>query len=155
MRLSKEQLQQGRQEFLLIQRQAKEEARGKPVIEPCSTDVKEMMAENERKKTMTSPLGDKEIKTIKCFCCGKKMDVYWDEGEKGRESVPSQLSGLWFIATGNYGSTIYDPLSDLDQHLRIAICDECVVNKKNEVTHITIHKKITSTADPFDPDEDH
>lgn len=32
---------------------------------------------------------------------------------------------LEFTATGNYGSTVYDPI-DARTHLRVNICDECV-----------------------------
>jgi hypothetical protein len=52
---------------------------------------------------------------IPCFKCGKPLEM--DHG--------NIMDGLSFTSPGNYGSTLYDPMSARNW-LRIHICDACV-----------------------------
>lgn len=81
-----------------------------------------------------------------CGCCsGKKNDENPPREEKKyspdiciscKQQVDSQeywpLDALVFEATGNYGSSIFDPMTG-HRRLRVVICDDCVVANADHV----------------------
>lgn len=68
-----------------------------------------------------------------CICCEKELEL------ECREHKPD----LWYIAheslifraSGNYGSTQYDPLSGYE-YLEMFLCDECLKKKGHLVTRV-------------------
>jgi len=66
------------------------------------------------------------MKTIPCFICDKclELDLEFEKDEDSLNLHPV-YGGLWFRATGNFGSTIFDPILK-EEELRIVICDKCV-----------------------------
>ena len=100
-------------------------------------------------------MSDRELKKIKCFCCGKELEIDWYESYRDEPDILVPVyDGLWFESAGNYGSTIYDPIdndSRRKDRIRIVICDECVTKKKDEVTRIVSYEKWKATAEPFVP----
>jgi len=62
--------------------------------------------------------------------------------------------GLIFRANGNFGSTVFDPITE-DKRLIIYVCDECVVNNIDKVDLIyDIENKTKAKQKPFNPEED-
>ena len=59
---------------------------------------------------------------VPCFKCGKALEA--KPCIDNRVIVPL-YDGRWFRATGNYGSTIFDPTWDTGQFMQLAICDDC------------------------------
>lgn len=57
-----------------------------------------------------------------CIACKKQVD--------SQEHWP--LDALIFEATGNYGSSIFDPMGN-DKWLRVVICDACIVENQDKV----------------------
>jgi hypothetical protein len=68
---------------------------------------------------------------INCFKCNKELPTY-DEPEdtlRKPDSIGIVYDGLVFRATGNYGSTLFDPRPyDKELFLEIYVCDECCKN---------------------------
>jgi hypothetical protein len=66
------------------------------------------------------------------YCMSCKQDLHfsikkWAMGESSARQDFSPSGALVFAATGNYGSTVFDPMGQAgDCHLEIAICDECI-----------------------------
>lgn len=93
-------------------------------------------------------------KKVKCFICGKELEISGYNENDDPTIIQSLHDGLWFRSSGNYGSTIFDPMDE--QYLEIPICDQCVLNKKYEATHIhSIRRKSIAKAKPFNPFEGH
>lgn len=88
---------------------------------------------------------------VNCFCCGRELEA------EPRDN-PMVLSGLynalWFRSNGNYGSTVFDPLTDsLEELLQIVICDCCIKAKIKEVEYIyNIRNRTTSELKTFELD---
>lgn len=64
--------------------------------------------------------------------------------------------GLIFRATGNFGSTIFDPLpTQLNRRgevLQIIVCDDCIKAKAKLVTRIyNVRRTVAADAEPFNP----
>jgi len=76
----------------------------------------------------------------RCFVCHCELYPCFAhcEGELVNEdhgtidSIPA-FEGVVFRATGNYGSTVFDPQDY--QVLQIHICDECIKEKQRQITH--------------------
>jgi len=85
-----------------------------------------------------------------CFCCDKKMEV---EEPDNPICIHPVYDGLIFRATGNYGSTLFDPIT-IEEILQVIICDECVKGRAKRVKHL-YNLKRTHTADcgPFNAKE--
>ena len=94
--------------------------------------------------------------STKCFSC--KKTLYLDECSMGEEphEINAVYGGLRFRATGNYGSTIFDPIGDFDEgFLEIIICDKCIAKKKINVQHIyDIKRTETSKTKQFESEEE-
>ncbi len=79
-----------------------------------------------------------------CICCGGVL-----EAEPNDE--PLTLSGIYggliFRSTGNFGSTIFDPMPrQREELLQVIICDRCIKNRITFVSHIRNIKR-TATSD--------
>ena len=108
------------------------------------------------KRTMVNKDDANENPTIECFVCGSelKLDSHSLPDEENNPHIIHPLyGGLWFRSSGNYGSSVFDPMSK--EELQIAICDECLMAKKNEVTHIyDIRSSTKSKSKPWNPEDD-
>jgi len=88
---------------------------------------------------------------VQCFCCDKELDAEFPLDD------PLTLSpiydGLIFRASGNFGSTIFDPMPTCqEEYLQVIICDDCIKRKAKRVTRIhNIERTITSEAKEFGP----
>lgn len=67
-----------------------------------------------------------------CFVCDGELTLNWD-------GDPTQYDGTRFIATGNYGSGVWDPMSNR-LSLEIHICDDCMRKRSNRA--VVIHKHV-------------
>lgn len=87
-----------------------------------------------------------------CFVCDKELQLV-DPGFK--EDSAQCNDALMFSSSGNYGSTVYDPIGGRTE-LLINICDACIVLKKDRVLVATIERPlpIVSYA-PWNPEEDY
>ncbi len=79
--------------------------------------------------------------TIPCFTCGTLQivndptkDQHGTQVDRTRTLGCTNSASLIFRATGNYGSTIFDPLGR--EALQIVICDACVMERIERVEHI-------------------
>lgn len=55
-----------------------------------------------------------------------------------KEHWPEQpYEATAFTSGGHYGSTVYDPMSRY-RHLRIIICDKCLLEHKTEVQEVFV-----------------
>ena len=70
----------------------------------------------------------------KCFKCNVTLESSISSDEDQELDEPT-LNSIAFISHGNYGSTIFDPMDG--SYLEIYVCDQCLVNFKNKVYHIT------------------
>lgn len=56
-----------------------------------------------------------------------------------------------FTSGGHYGSTVYDPMSNY-RHLRIIICDKCLLEHKAQVQEVFITPRASvHNYEPWDP----
>ncbi len=67
-----------------------------------------------------------------CFCCDRVMET---ESTDNPIIIHPVYDGLIFRATGNFGSTIFDPITE-EEILQVIICDDCVKRNAKRVTHI-------------------
>jgi len=68
---------------------------------------------------------------IQCFCCDKELDNMEYESRNGKYVYIHPMDGLHFQTYGHYGSTVFDPMDG--SSLDIAICDECVIKKQDQI----------------------
>jgi hypothetical protein len=67
-----------------------------------------------------------------CFCCDKPLYSAFDNTLEHKYSHPP-FDAMVFRSNGNYGSTIFDPMSN--ERIEIFICDQCVYKgQKNAVS---------------------
>ena len=91
-------------------------------------------------------------KKVACFLCGKKLKTEEREN-KDPSLIGIVYDGIIFRATGNYGSSVFDPMPD-DGFLEIIICDECVTKEASKIKRVkNIRRYVTVEADigEFDP----
>jgi hypothetical protein len=62
--------------------------------------------------------------TDHCFVCGIEFEASYSDGPKDWPSVI-------FEATGNWGSTVFDPMHPAK--LSIRICDKCVLSRRDRL----------------------
>ena len=68
-----------------------------------------------------------------CFVCGVQFDQSFVGG-------PRDWPGTIFEATGNWGSTIYDPTPNVRPAcLAIRICDKCVITNRARIEETGDH----------------
>ena len=86
-----------------------------------------------------------------CICCDKKLDA---ELSDNPVVISPVYGGIIFRSTGNYGSSIFDPITE-EEILQIVICDDCIRNKIKRVIHIyDIQRDVVAQSKPLDPDEE-
>lgn len=88
-----------------------------------------------------------------CFGCGKELEV---EHIDNPATIPPVYCGLVFRSLGNYGSTVFDPISPRcgghkgDSLLQIVICDVCVTGDGKPVMIVyNIDKTGSADIHPF------
>lgn len=85
------------------------------------------------------------IETCPCFICGKSLETPAHDNPTTWSPV---MDGLWFRAYGNFGSTVFDPISG-EHFLRICICDKCILERQKQISVVSsIQTKKTGTG-PF------
>ncbi|RLC89137.1 MAG: hypothetical protein DRJ03_00865 [Chloroflexi bacterium] len=91
------------------------------------------------------------MEKAQCICCGNWLSV------ESLGDDPLTLSpvydGLIFRASGNYGSTIFDPMPiGQEEYLQVIICDDCVKRNLKRVTRIyNIKHVVVSDVEEFTP----
>lgn len=63
---------------------------------------------------------------VDCFCCGKVLT-----NATPSDNVNQPNDAVCFLAPGQYGSTVFDPMDG--SSLEINICDECLQTHKERV----------------------
>jgi len=88
---------------------------------------------------------------MRCFCCDRVLNA---ESTDNPLVITPVYDGLIFRATGNFGSTVFDPMPiGIEEMLQIVICDECVRQKAERVTRpYNIKREETADSGEFDPD---
>lgn len=85
-----------------------------------------------------------------CVICGKKLEPAFPISP---DTQPS--NGLTFIARGNYGSTVYDPVGS-HEFLELTICDDCLRERKNRIFLVhTIPQTPLYNYEEWEPDADY
>ena len=86
---------------------------------------------------------------LNCFKCDKKIEPVFSDS---KFNVPNQpYRATTFITHGHYGSTVFDPMSDINT-LTINICDQCMLEFKNRIAlRRIIQREPTITFHPWDP----
>jgi hypothetical protein len=85
-----------------------------------------------RKSGGESIMDVKEPVKVNCIVCSKELDCDCD-------SMECPMGGTGFTATGNWGSTLFDPVgekiarSSISTTLHTVICDECLREKAHFV----------------------
>jgi len=69
----------------------------------------------------------------KCFICNKSLKREISSSDPN--TIWPVYDGISFRATGNYGSTVFDPITD-DGFLEILICDECIKKKSKQIKRV-------------------
>jgi hypothetical protein len=64
----------------------------------------------------------------KCFKCNKVLQELFDDSG-------SVNGGTLWTSIGNFGSRLFDAMSEADGHLELVICDECLDAGKTDVVH--------------------
>ena len=70
-----------------------------------------------------------KITQQECLCCGCKLNIDITLNPLSTNSVDD---GLFFSATGNYGSKLFDPI-DGNDFLGVVICDACLKERKHKI----------------------
>lgn len=86
---------------------------------------------------------------VKCICCDRILE---EEPTDNPLTIHPIYDGLIFRATGNFGSTIFDPMpTRKEEKLQVIICDDCIKMKVKSVTRIyNINRDVTAEAEPFE-----
>jgi hypothetical protein len=79
---------------------------------------------------------------LPCIICGKQLE------DCGGGSVNQPYAGTTFVAHGQYGSTVWDPMND-DLCLEINICDSCLRERKVRVAMVTSHVQRSTVYEPW------
>jgi len=86
---------------------------------------------------------------LRCISCDKKLKEIMSPSD----NHPNDACA--FKSYGNYGSTIFDPMSD-SEFLEINVCDECLKRKRDQVYHVRLKKRAETVWDYkiFDPNNE-
>lgn len=92
-------------------------------------------------------------KILSCLVCDKDLHpsvTSQDPDTPVIDAVPP-LDGLVFIARGNYGSSIFDPVGDGQNasYLEINICDDCVTEKHKNVREVRLNHHVDTHSEEF------
>jgi hypothetical protein len=73
-----------------------------------------------------------------CFVCGKAMKPSCDEScafDPHEIPLLPPSNGTYFRSSGNYGSTVFDPMTG-KKTLHIVVCDDCLNKFKNRAYYV-------------------
>lgn len=89
---------------------------------------------------------------LPCLVCGMQPSSAF--GDHAPDSKHQPNDAVMFTASGNYGSSVWDPMMG-SQLLLVNICDECLVLGKDRIAVMTtIHQPDTREFKPWEPDCD-
>lgn len=90
----------------------------------------------------------RKMNEIKCICCDRLLK---EEPIDNPIVIHPVYNGLIFRATGNFGSTIFDPMPiGVEEILQVIICDYCIRKKIKAVTRIhNINRDVTAESGEF------
>lgn len=71
--------------------------------------------------------------TVNCFKCDRPLEL--DPGT-GYDSIGMLFDGTIWQSYGNYGSTLFDSVSENEGKLEMYVCDECMKAKKEAIVHL-------------------
>jgi len=93
----------------------------------------------------------REYVRFNCMCCNKIVEGDVDENPLVISPV---YNGLVFRATGNFGSTVFDPIPiGVEEILQVVVCDDCMKKKAKRVTRLyNIKREMTAERGEFNPD---
>lgn len=96
--------------------------------------------------------GQKVVRKDKriCICCGSVLGA---EPTDDPLTISPVYGGLIFRSSGNFGSTIFDPMPiGIEDMLEVIICDKCIKKNTKRVIRIyNIQRSITSECERFTP----
>lgn len=75
---------------------------------------------------------DDVVEQKQCFCCLKLLEL--DATSNDLTSIGMLDDGLIFRATGNFGSTVFDPPGY--EVLEMYVCDKCVIARADLITYM-------------------
>lgn len=87
---------------------------------------------------------------LNCICCDRVLEA---EPTDNPIVIHPVYDGLIFRSTGNFGSTIFDPMPrQVEEMLQVIICDDCIKRKAKRVTLIhNIKRETTAESGEFQP----
>lgn len=91
---------------------------------------------------------------VQCIICGSKLEKEeLNKENMNPKTIGIVYDGVIFRASGNYGSSVFDPFPD-NGFAEIIICDKCMVEKKDKilrVKNIKCNSTYTSDISNFEP----
>ena len=87
---------------------------------------------------------------LNCICCDRILEA----GPTDNPIVITPVyNGLIFRATGNFGSTVFDPMpTQTKEILQVVICDDCMKKKAKRVVRLyNIRREETAECGEFTP----
>lgn len=92
-----------------------------------------------------------QILAQSCFVCRTELSSVNHDSDLPH--VP--YKGTVFTASGNFGSTVYDPVMSYRGHLSINVCDSCMLDRKDLVLSVSeVYVPAVYKVLPWDPDLD-
>ncbi len=77
---------------------------------------------------------------INCFKCNRELEPAIKE-LPDKQELNQPYAGTSFSSSGHYGSTVFDPMSNIHT-LEINICDPCLLEFKDRVAFLRTIKRI-------------
>lgn len=73
-----------------------------------------------------------------CIVCDKGLVSAFGGNQQNEDewNNPPDEATVW-TTTGNYGSALYDPITNTDEFLQCFICDTCLAKKRNLVQKVS------------------
>lgn len=78
----------------------------------------------------------------KCFVCDKQLREEDVPVNENVECIGIIHDAVVCRTYGNYGSTVFDPMNS--DFLEFYICDVCLINRRDKVTHVHVGRKTTN-----------
>lgn len=84
-----------------------------------------------------------------CFCCDNLLKT--ESLDCDPLILTPTYDGLIFRTSGNFGSTVFDPMPfDKEEYLQVIICDDCIKKNVKRVMRIhNVQRKVTSDIERF------
>jgi hypothetical protein len=91
-------------------------------------------------------------RTVSCFKCDKELQLESFKNDEGVEiSIMGPYGGVDCEATGNYGSTVFDPANATG--LRFYLCDECLIKNRKRFELTTWWSQMMTTYASWEEDD--